>query len=104
MDIVICLVTCPSKEVGSALARLVVTEKLAACVNIIDGVQSVYQWKEEIAVDNEALLIIKTAVEKVEQLRLRILENHPYELPEFLTLNPGGASEQYARWILESVR
>jgi periplasmic divalent cation tolerance protein len=104
MDIVICLVTCPSKEVGSALARLVVTEKLAACVNIIDGVQSVYQWKEEVAVDNEALLIIKTSAEKIEQLRARILENHPYELPEFLTLSPSGASEHYARWILESVQ
>ncbi len=104
MDIVVCLVTCPSKEVGAAIARALVNEKLAACVNIVDGVQSVYQWKDEIAVDNEALLIVKTSREKVEQLRSRVLAQHPYELPEFLVLTPSGASEPYTRWILDSVR
>jgi periplasmic divalent cation tolerance protein len=63
-----------------------------------------YQWKGEIAVDSEALLIIKTSSEKVEQLRVRVLEQHPYELPEFLVLHPSAASEPYARWIVESVR
>ena len=104
MDIVICLVTCPSKEVGAALAKLVVGERLAACVNVIDGVQSVYQWKEEVAVDNETLLMIKTTADRVNALRERILENHPYELPEFVVLNPSSVSEPYAQWVFQSVR
>jgi periplasmic divalent cation tolerance protein len=99
MDIVICFVTCPSKEVGAALAKMVVAERLAACVNIIDGVQSVYQWKEEIAIDTEVLLIIKTTEAGVDALKARVIENHPYELPEFIALSPSSSSEAYARWI-----
>jgi periplasmic divalent cation tolerance protein len=99
MDIVICFVTCPSKEVGAALAKIVVAERLAACVNIIDSVQSVYQWKDEIVIDSEVLLMIKTTEGRVETLRERMLENHPYDLPEFIVIRSSSSSEAYARWI-----
>ncbi len=104
MNIRLCLVTCPSKEVASAIAKIVVGERLAACVSIVDGVQSIYQWKGEVAIDQEALLIIKTSVEALEKLRERIFENHPYEVPEFVAWEPGSVSHPYATWVEECVR
>ena len=61
MNIVVCLVTCPNHEVGTALARRLVEDRLAACVNQIPGIQSVYRWKDEVCIDQEELLVIKTA-------------------------------------------
>lgn len=104
MNIRLCLVTCPSKEVALAIAKIVVGERLAACVSIVDGIQSVYHWREEMVIDQEALLIVKTTVEVLERLRDRIVENHPYEVPEFVAWEPGLVSHPYAAWLEQSVR
>ena len=103
LNIVICLVTCPSRDVGSTLAKMLVNHRLAACVNIIPHVESVYRWKEDLCIEEEALLIIKTTDELVEQIKNFIVEHHPYEVPEFIALRSSQVSEPYAQWIFDCV-
>lgn len=86
---------------AAALARTLVTEGLAACVNVLPGITSVYRWKGAIEADREQLLVIKTGAERVAALQTRLLELHPYELPEFVVLD-ARASMAYAAWVLES--
>jgi len=102
-DILVCLVTCPSKEVGTHLATTLVGERLAACVNVIEGVQSVYHWKEEVVVDSEVQLVIKTTADRLERLQAKVLELHPYETPEFIALQPVATERRYADWISDTV-
>ncbi len=103
MDIVVCLVTCPSKEVGQALAKQVVAAQLAACCNILGGLESVYHWQGALCVDQEVLLIIKTTRARVELLEKTVLEHHPYDTPEFIVLPALHVSERYAAWVAGSM-
>ena len=103
MSIVICLVTAPSQEVGSALAKVIVDQRLAACVNLIPAVQSVYRWEGSVTLDEEVLLIIKTTDEVVSALREMVISEHPYDVPEFVVLAPKDVSAAYATWVRESV-
>lgn len=88
---------------AGALARALVERRLAACVNILPGVQSVYRWKDSIEVDPEQLLIIKTARGRLEELREAIRELHPYEVPEFVVIGIDQLSEEYRSWLLGSL-
>jgi periplasmic divalent cation tolerance protein len=103
MSPIVCLVTCPSKDVAVSIARQLVDDQFAACVNIIPGAQSVYRWKGEICIDEEVLLLVKSADHMIERLRQRILELHPYEVPEFVVLEPTAVSQKYAEWLGASV-
>jgi periplasmic divalent cation tolerance protein len=103
MSIVACLVSAPSKEVGSQLAKSIVEQRLAACVNIISGVQSIYRWKGEVAIDEEVLLVVKTTKEQVQALESVVLAEHPYDVPEFVVISAHSVSSPYARWITENV-
>ena len=103
MDIALCFVTCPSREVAQALAKQLVEEYLAACVNILTGVQSVYRWQESITVAEEALLIIKTNSARIEQLKKAILDSHPYETPEFVAIEANHVEQSYADWLASSL-
>ena len=104
MSIFISLVACPSKEVASGLARELVDKELAACVQVVPGVQSVYRWQGAVCVDEEALLIIKSAGHLLEEVKKHISENHPYEVPEFVALNADDVSTPYAEWLLKRVK
>jgi periplasmic divalent cation tolerance protein len=97
---VVVLTTIGTADDAEALARVLVQENLAACVGILPGMRSIYQWKGETASDDECQLIIKTAAARVEALRGRLHQLHPYELPEFLVLPVSGSTE-YLRWIAE---
>ena len=103
MDAVIVLTTIGADADGDALARTLVEERLAACVNVLPPMRSVYRWKGEVQADAERQLIIKTKAERVEALQARLSQLHPYELPEFLIVPCGGGSEGYLAWIGESV-
>jgi periplasmic divalent cation tolerance protein len=103
MDILICFVTAPSIEVASVLAKESVGRRLAACVNIVPSVTSVYRWKDEIAIDDEVLMVIKTVEAKRAQLEEFIVAEHPYETPEFLVLSADQAEAHYAKWLRDSV-
>jgi periplasmic divalent cation tolerance protein len=94
--------------VGSAgdaerIARALVERRLAACVNVVSGVVSVYRWKGEVRRDEERLLVLKTRAEKLEALREALVELHPYELPELVALPIEAGHAPYLAWLDESV-
>jgi len=101
-DFVVVFCTAPPDSPGR-LARLIVEERLAACVNI-SQVRSTFLWEGKVNEEAEDLLIIKTEKLKVEKLAARIREVHPYELPEIIVLPIVGGDEGYLKWISESVR
>jgi periplasmic divalent cation tolerance protein len=91
------------REDAERIAEALVRERLAACVNVVPGVVSVYRWKGRVERDDELLLVVKTRAEKVEELRARLLDLHPYELPEVVVLAVAGGHEPYLDWIAENV-
>lgn len=93
------LVTAPNAETGEFLARELVEERLAACGNVVPGLVSIYRWEDEVQRDDEVLVIIKTRRDRLDALRERVEDLHPYEVPEFLALPVERAHEAYARWV-----
>ena len=83
------------------LARTLVEERLAACVNILPAMTSVYRWKGQVEEEAEQQLVIKTSVGALDALKARLLALHPYETPELLVLAADGA-EAYSAWLEES--
>jgi periplasmic divalent cation tolerance protein len=97
--IVLVLTTVPSDALGEEIASALVTERLAACVNISAPMTSIYRWKGNVERDTERQLVIKTTVDRVKDLQQRIKELHSYELPEFLVIELSGGSEAYLQWV-----
>ena len=91
--------TVPDTETAQRLARTLVEERLAACVNILPGVVSVYRWQGALQQEGELLLICKTTAATYAALEARLRELHPYELPEILALEPAHALAAYADWV-----
>jgi periplasmic divalent cation tolerance protein len=87
----------------AAIARTLVDERLAACVNVLPPMTSTYRWKGAVEQEREQQLVIKTSRALVPALQARLVALHPYELPEFLVLD-ASASTDYLRWIGDSVR
>lgn len=102
-NVLLILVTVPDKTTAETIAERLVTEKLAACVNIIPGITSIYRWKGEIEKDGELLLLIKSISSKSEDVADAVNELHPYDLPEFIEIQPDGGSVQYLSWIRNEV-
>ena len=98
-DYIIVLTTCNSSEIASSIAESLVSNKLAACVNIINDVESVYQWQGKIEHDKEILLIIKTQQSLYSQLEQAIQELHDYELPEIIAVPINTGEKNYLNWI-----
>ncbi|XP_042518340.1 protein CutA, chloroplastic isoform X1 [Macadamia integrifolia] len=101
---IVVYVTVPNKEAGKKLAQSLVKEELAACVNIVPGIESVYKWKGEIQTDNEQLLVIKTRESLLEALTEYVKANHEYDVPEVIALPIRGGSIPYLEWIKSSTR
>jgi len=101
--VVIVLLTGPSGEELQRIATCLVEERLAACVNILPDVTSVYRWQGGIERDSEALGIVKTGRTLVDRLRDRVLELHRYDVPEVLVIETTGGSRAYLDWVLDSV-
>ncbi len=98
-DKIVVLSTCGSPKEAQRLARELVEKRLAACVNIVPGVRSVYHWKENIEEEEEVLLVIKTSRPLFEELRNEILRLHSYEVPEVIALQVVDGSESYLAWL-----
>lgn len=96
-------ITCGSEQNARQIATALVEEHLAACVNILSNVQSVYHWQGKLETGNEYLLIIKSRHEVFEALRERVCNLHPYELPEIIAVPIVAGLEPYLNWITESV-
>jgi periplasmic divalent cation tolerance protein len=100
----IVLSTAGSPEEGERLARALVEERLAACVNLVPGVRSFYRWKGAVHSDDEVLLVIKSTRERFAALRVRVRELHGYELPELICLEPSGGDPEYLAWVAAESR
>ena len=100
---VVVLLTGPTAEALQAIGGSLVEERLAACVNVLPGVKSIYRWEGAVEESDEALAIVKTTVARLPGLEARVGELHPYELPEILAVEPDGGSIAYLDWIRESV-
>ena len=101
-DIIVVYITAPNLQEAESLAHTLVEEKLAACVNIIPGIQSVYFWNEAVQSDNELLLICKSRVDRFEALKTRVQSLHPYDVPEILSIPAQNGSEPYLNWVREN--
>ena len=99
MDYCVVLVTVSSETEAKTIARTLVEERLAACVNIIPDLTSVYRWEENICEDRELLLVIKTWGQKVAALRDRIVHLHSYAVPEVIALPIAEGSAPYLAWL-----
>jgi periplasmic divalent cation tolerance protein len=96
------MVTVAGEAQGVAIARSLVAERLAACVNLIGPIRSIYRWREAIEDEHEYLLLIKTSGRMYRKLERRVRELHSYEVPEVMALRPDDASNPYIDWILGS--
>jgi periplasmic divalent cation tolerance protein len=98
------LTTAGSREEAERIAGLLVNERLAACVNLIPGLASIYRWQGAVESASEVLLVIKTTAENLERVEAEIRRMHSYELPEFLVLTPEAASSAYLDWLLQGAK
>ena len=101
--ILVVLTTVASAEEGEAIARVLVEERLAACVNLVRGVRSFFFWEGRLQEEDEALLLVKTRRERYGELEARIRSLHSYSVPEILALTVEAGSPAYVKWVRESV-
>ncbi len=101
-DYVIVLTTLPGDADGPAFARALVEERLAACVNLLAPMESIYRWEGTVARDTERQVIMKTSKDRVAALWERVRELHPYDVPEFVVLPVVDGNDAYLRWVAEA--
>ena len=88
-----------ARQIGTAL----IEKQLAACVNLIPGVESIYRWQGKVENSAEVLAIFKTSAEVFPAFEQELAEFHPYDVPEIIALEPAAVAENYANWLLESL-
>ena len=101
---VVVLSTVPDQKSAENIAAALVEERLAACVNLLPGLTSIYRWQQEVKREPECLLIIKTSADRFEALRQRLRALHPYETPEILALPVSHGDPAYLNWLTENTR
>lgn len=104
MPILIVYCTCPDAASADALAQALVSERLAACVNVLPGVRSTYRWQGKVDTSDEVLLLIKTTQGRLDALSARVQALHPHELPEVLAVEAHGGLAPYLDWVAEQTR
>lgn len=97
-------ITAPDRERAELMARTLVDERLAACVNIVAGVRSVYRWQDQVHEEDEVLCLVKTRPELLPALCARIEALHPYDVPEILAFEVADGSAAYLDWLAASTR
>ena|SRR5437868_6299898 len=103
-DYVIVMTTLPAEADVTTFAQTLVEARLAACVNILPGMESVYRWEGRIEQERERQLVIKTSRSRLAALWDRVREMHPYDVPEFVVLPIVEGNDAYLRWVGESTR
>ncbi|MFQ6613040.1 MAG: divalent-cation tolerance protein CutA [Fidelibacterota bacterium] len=103
MKPVLILTTVDDHSLGEKIAKSLVKKKLAACVNLIPNVKSIYRWKGRVIDEEEFLLVIKTTKKCEQPVYQAVGEMHSYELPELITIGDVEAEDQYLKWITSSV-
>ena len=99
-DARIVITTAGSREEAEDIARNLVDERLAACINVVPGLTSIYRWKGDVETASEVLLIVKTTAANLERVESALRRLHSYEVPEFLVLAPEASSKPYLDWLL----
>lgn len=100
-DFVILICNSPNIENAKLIAHILVKEKLAACVNLFNGITSIYEWEGNIEEETEVTLLIKTKLDIVATIENKILELHPYDTPELIQLKVSGSNSKYYDWLSE---
>jgi periplasmic divalent cation tolerance protein len=103
MAVIAVFSTFPNAGVAGDIARTLVDERLCACVNLVPAVRSIYRWQDAICDEPEVLAIIKTTDERVAALQARLVELHPYEVPEALAVPIAGGHAAYLAWVAGAV-
>ena len=98
-DALLVFTTLPTADKAAEIAKLLVDEKLVACANLLPAVRSIYRWQGKMHDENEVLVLLKTRAEQLERLKLRLLEIHPYELPEMLAVPVESGYQPYLDWL-----
>ncbi|MBI5847080.1 MAG: divalent-cation tolerance protein CutA [Nitrospirae bacterium] len=98
-DFVIVLITAPNEDDAAKMANDLVASRLAACVNIIRNIRSIYRWQGKIEDEAEVLMLVKTKQEFFRDLEKRVKEIHPYTVPEIIALPVIGGSDEYLQWL-----
>lgn len=98
-DAIVTFCTCPDKLTAEKIARLLVDSQLAACVNILPGITSIYTWQGKTESADEYLLLIKSSSQTYPALETAIRQHHPYELPEIIALSIAHGLPEYLHWI-----
>lgn len=99
MCTVVVLCSCPDAKSAERIALAMVEERLAACVNVLPGVTSVYRWQDEVTSESEVLLLIKTSAARYPALETRLAALHPYEVPEIIALPIAAGLPAYLNWL-----
>ena len=103
-DAMLVLTTLPNSDAAADLAKKVVGEKLAACANVMPAVRSIYRWQGALQDENEVLVLLKTRQARFEKLKARILELHPYDVPEVIAIPVEQGHGAYLDWIANETR
>ena len=104
MEFIVIYCTVPNKKEGREIAKVLVEDGLAACVNIIDKIDSVFSWDNELCEESEAMMMIKTRKIFFEQIRVIIRRMHSYNVPEIIAIPVVEADETYLKWIAHETR
>ena len=99
--ILVVLCTCPDENTARALASGLVENRLAACVNVLPGIRSIYRWQGAVQEDGEVLLVAKTSRETFPELESWLAEHHPYDLPEVIALPVERGLPAYLEWVAQ---
>ena len=99
MPVLVVFSTFPSPQKAAAVARILVTEGLAACANLVGPVRSIYRWQGELCDDRETLAVIKTTSERFEAMRTRLVALHPYDVAEVIALPVEAGHAPYLAWV-----
>lgn len=99
MSVVVVFSTFPNPDKAAEVARILVDERLCACVNLVPAVRSIYRWQDAIHDEAETLAVIKTTAERVAALQARLVELHPYDVPEAIVLPVAGGHAPYLAWV-----
>jgi len=101
---IVVLITGPSRSVVRKIGLKIVKEKLAACVNIVPRVESIFGWQGRICRESETLMIVKTTSARFQKLEKRVMELHPYTVPEIIALPILKGSKNYLKWVSQMTR
>jgi periplasmic divalent cation tolerance protein len=102
MEALVVYITAPSEEEAAKIARILVEERLAGCVNIVKDIRSIYSWQGKIEDEKEVLMIAKTRMKLFSALTARVKELHSYTVPEVIAIPIVDGSEEYIKWLKEA--